>query len=390
MKIRICFLCFMMLGCGLLRSANGTSMPKEEMQHEVAVTLKLVQVFVLDKNGDPVKDLRISDFTVYDNGQPKKITEFERYTLSASPEEVKTITDMLPPSSRDVPSMNRKFFFLFDVTRTKMDGLKVARDAALHFLDTKIQPQDEVGILAFSAHRDMIILQQLTQDHEETKRNIQDFIDVAGRPVWSSFTLWREQALAFRELEEARSTSFRDYDQEANIRSMVVDKDPEMYATMSKNFEYLNQMEDVARNLREIPGFKNIILFSGGFLGHYQSDPFFSRSFDGMAKAFASANSPIHAINTEGTRQFFKPLPRRGDGELKNLSHFSGGKYFRDVKRYEFYNQSIQDMTGNYYVLGYYIDEKADGKYHDIKVEVEGSGLEVIAQSGYYSPKSLR
>jgi hypothetical protein len=40
------------------------------LQYEVSVTLKLVQVFVTDKQGRPVKDLNKSDFEIFDNGLP--------------------------------------------------------------------------------------------------------------------------------------------------------------------------------------------------------------------------------------------------------------------------------------------------------------------------------
>jgi hypothetical protein len=49
--------------------------------------------------------------------------------------------------------------------------------------------------------------------------------------------------------------------------------------------------------------------------------------------------------------------------------------------------EKIQNMTGCFYVVGYYIDEKWDGKYHKIKVNVDRPSLEVHAQKGYFNPK---
>jgi hypothetical protein len=49
--------------------------------------------------------------------------------------------------------------------------------------------------------------------------------------------------------------------------------------------------------------------------------------------------------------------------------------------------EEIQNVTSSYYVLGYYIGEQWDGKYHRIKVNVKRKGYNVRAQSGYFSPK---
>jgi hypothetical protein len=61
----------------------STQEKKEEkaLQHEVPATLKLVQVFVTDKNGNPVVDLIKEDFQIFDKGKIQKITEFERHVL---------------------------------------------------------------------------------------------------------------------------------------------------------------------------------------------------------------------------------------------------------------------------------------------------------------------
>jgi hypothetical protein len=55
------------------------SPPQEALQYEVTVSLKLVQVYVTDKNGQPVADLNKEDFIVLDDGKPVAVTDFERH-----------------------------------------------------------------------------------------------------------------------------------------------------------------------------------------------------------------------------------------------------------------------------------------------------------------------
>ena len=44
-------------------------------------------------------------------------------------------------------------------------------------------------------------------------------------------------------------------------------------------------------------------------------------------------------------------------------------------------------MTGDFYVLGYYVQETWEGKYHKIRVEVARPEARVLVQDGYADPK---
>ena len=92
MKKKI-FLFFLLLALSLqpglheLNSASiQTKKDQEELKHEVVVVLKLVQVYITDKKGNPVTDLEKSDFTLTDNGKPQTVTDFERYIFKPEKE----------------------------------------------------------------------------------------------------------------------------------------------------------------------------------------------------------------------------------------------------------------------------------------------------------------
>jgi hypothetical protein len=118
-------------------------------------------------------------------------------------------------------------------------------------------------------------------------------------------------------------------------------------------------------------------------------DQTFRENFEEMSKELASSNCPVYAVNTEGSRAYFQPFQARGDHSLKLLSEL-WGEYFEDIQKYETITAEIQKTTCNYYVLGYYIDDKWDGKYHQIKVEVKREGCQVQAQGGYFNPKPFK
>ncbi|MGZ4887518.1 MAG: hypothetical protein ACXV5O_07430, partial [Candidatus Aminicenantales bacterium] len=75
------------------------------------------------------------------------------------------------------------------------------------------------------------------------------------------------------------------------------------------------------------------------------------------------------------------------DHSLKDLSAASGGKYFADINEAAAIAQDLQSLTGNFYVLGYYVRESWEGKYHKIRVEVARPGTRVLVQDGYADSK---
>ena len=81
------------------------------------------------------------------------------------------------------------------------------------------------------------------------------------------------------------------------------------------------------------------------------------------------------------------PAHQKGEVTLRRMSHDTGGKFVGNVQNYAQILDTVQKFTGSYYVLGYYVDESYDGRYHNIKVEVSRPRSQVFAQRGYFNPK---
>jgi hypothetical protein len=110
--------------------------------------------------------------------------------------------------------------------------------------------------------------------------------------------------------------------------------------------------------------------------------------YEKMSKELAASNSPVYAVNAVGLAlSHFKDRDMMGNHSLNQLAKLSGGKYFDNIVNYEKTMGEIQNITSAYYVLGYYIDEKWNGKYNKIKVKVKRKGVKVYGQGGYFNPK---
>jgi VWFA-related protein len=378
-----------------ISNSESLQQKKEELalQHEVTVVLKLVQVFVVDENGNPVTDLTIDDFILYDNKELKTITDFEKHLLFRPAEKVdERAKEAERPAPERAPlkssRMNRKFFLILDLQRNSPKGVKASKEAALHFLDTQIQPSDEVGILSFSQITGLDLHQYLTTDHQKVREAIKGLkgeIPGGGGGSGGVSPLHREQAQAEKEAGLG---------QEGGIISQIPQLiqpviDPGWSYAERRSVDFTAEMREMAKALRYIPGYKNIIFFSAGFARSMFRDErtLFFEGFEEMGKELATSSCPVYTINALGETSHFGGREGSGEYSLKLLSEMSGGKYFEDASHYETIAQEIQNITSNYYVLGYYIDEKWDGEFHKIEVQVKREGCKVYAQGGFYNPK---
>jgi VWFA-related protein len=389
---------------------------QKPLQHEVIVTLKLIQVYVTDKNGNPVTDLDQSEFELYDNSKPQKITAFEKHVIPApespAPERIEP---QLP-----LEKMNRKFFLLFDFAFNNIGGITMAKKTALNFIDTQIQPKDEIGIISYSTDKGLVLHEYLTTDHSKIREVINEvgYKEALGRAgrFWEELTTEKDAKIDWMGM--------------AGYAKKAREKVKEISGKPQYQFEvqaFSSALKDFALGLRYIPGYKHIILFSTGapnFLMYQMADQIapeldkvnlsasdglnLRQRYEAMIKELASSNCPVLAVNVEGLSSRFKdldfeesfPPPRadinpmrfldkggKGDSALMEMAKLSGGKYFGDTNDYEKIAQDIQHLTSSYYVLGYYINEKWDGKYQRIEVKVKRAGCNVYYQKGYFNPK---
>ena len=326
------------------------------LQHEVAVTLKLVQVHVTDPQGNPARDLEISDFVLYDNGNLQEITAFEKHLLAPSSEKPKE-AEPVPPRELwnvNLPSapsaLNRKFIFLLDYSNNDLEGIAKSRKVVLEFMDSQVQPTDEVALVSFQIPWRLVVHEDLTLDHENIRTLLQKPLGLPG--VGGG---WGSHAVLGHTITRG-----------------------ELMGSLAPGGGLVNGLKDLAMALRVLPGQKNIILFSRG-IGSDVRDPQFLQ----MCRDLATASCPVFAVHTVTGME---KVRIQAENSLENVATQTGGKYFPDVNYEAEISEDVQAATSNYYVLGYTIASSWDGQFHDIKVEVTKPGYKVYAQRGYFNP----
>lgn len=386
MRIHSILVVFMgMLSVTLLFGQSKKDPTRQRLpQHDAAAIIKLVAVRILDQDGRPVTDLKKEDFILYDNSEKKVITEFEVHTLSEAGMEVRS-SDQAADLAKTVKGMNRRLFILLDIPGSDANGLANAKQAALHFVDTQLRPGDEVGILGFSYMKGFFIQEYLTTDHKKIRKAIEKTKELPPSKGFVSGSELSDNIRVRGGSSEGGSSGESD-SVSAVMGFFGYSGKPKAYTGGTINFQsrdFTPQMFDLAQAFKYIEGNKSLVFFTSRNLGPYATK---------LGKEFANANTPVYTVNTQnwikkGVETIIKEKFIWTDHPLQELALASGGKYFADIEDIETISEDVQMLTGNFYVLGYYINESWDGEYHQIKVEVKRPGLQVLAQHGYFNPK---
>ncbi len=370
-------------------------------RHDAAAVIKLVPVRVLDQDGKPVTGLTKEDFILYDNNLVKTITEFEVHSIGATGSE---LAGQEPPTTgAAVQEANRKFFILLDIQGSDEVGTGNSKKAALHFIETKLNPGDEAAVLYFAPMTGLNMVQYLTSDKDKIKKAIEKaketrpsagFLSgVGGDGIERDAEPERPDKLGvgIREPPQSRpmrgdvSGSAAGAQGESRSASPVSEVSvvavPGLAMMGRTNADFQMSMSELAKAMQYIPGSKNLLFFSGRGVS-----PNIGREFAAASTAVFSVNSKnwiikgIHLLSIK-EKYIWEEHP------LKEFSLASGGQYYADIEKVQAITDSIQVLSGHYYVLGYYIDEKWDGNFHQIKVEVKLPNCRVLAQDGYFNPK---
>ena len=432
---------------------QAVRLPKP-IRHDVDVTLKLVQVFVTDRQGRPVPGLSREDFAVTDAGKPVTITEFERHVSSPSaaataakpapsPDSAATPPPEPPgkPSSKEPkPRLPRKLLLFFDFANNNQRGVRMTQEAALHLIDERIAPGDEIGLISFSLTRGLVVHEFLTADHAKVRRAVVDVgvKGISGRGDDIEQEYWRQategtiKIVPKGELQQVQSEGIKEQPLYHWRRQ----------ETKSQAEHFIEEMTGLARGLRYVPGQKNLILFSSGIAytliygqqaGTPQSntagqgalydagDHVLRTLHEAMLKELGSASVSVFAFDireaamvpslfayddetfisrvrdlfTEyGVHQNNDLILRNdtltGMPSLRRMSAATGGRFYGNIDEFQRNLADLEALTGTFYVLGYPISQVWDGAYHPLKVEVRGKGLEVRTQAGYFNPKPFR
>lgn len=369
----------------------------------VTSELVLIEVYVADRKGRPVRDLTIDEFKLKVDRRNKTISSLEYYEVRAAQAEATE-----PPAEVGAPAreaeaapvrrLPRRFILFFDDATSAPMGMGAARRAAERFIDTGLAPDDQVALATYDNHRKLQVPVDFTTDRDLLRRVLRDGVN--DRMRISDFTSSRIARLD--ELGRLRADVTADsYTQGSRMELLARNYALEDVVVMERVLRSMQMMVDV---LAPWPGYKALVYIGegipdnpGGEYGIAAADLSLGPQIGLLTRSAAASSVTLHSIKSSGLEggataeagfiESGGAAARLGSAEqrtnaLKNLAHGSGGMALTSNDALK----SLTDMEEGsraYYLLGYLPEGPPDGLHHSVTVKVSRAKTDVRYRRGF-------
>ncbi|MBP7415526.1 MAG: VWA domain-containing protein, partial [Pyrinomonadaceae bacterium] len=328
-----------------------------------------VPIAVSSANGMPLRGLTKSNFIIFEDGKRQETVDF---STTAAPFEVA---------------------LLLDTSSSARNDLLLIQRAAQSFI-ANLRPGDRVAVIAFNTGRDSTrafavseILMGLTSDRSMLGAAIDNIKTSNGTPYYDSLIQVVEKVFRDKPKDEFRGR-----------RALVALTD----GVDSSSVEGFPTAREELGQIGIISFFIKVDTreyFESNLLGDCRLSTNFSQAqIRRYYKSFSPKSNMEKAVDFCGLGEFerlaiSKKLYEIADAEMNELARNSGGKVFpvADLSEARSAFKRVADEIGTKYTLGYYpSNEKRDGTYRKIKVEVTGlpKGTTVRSREGYTAPSN--
>jgi VWFA-related protein len=394
----------------------------------------LLDMVVRDKKGRFVLDLKPEEVTVFEDGVQQKITGFRLMDRGALPAPPEGGGATPPDPFRHINLVT----LVFERVGGDPEPRKLAREAALQFLDSELR--DNVYVAVFVFDRRLQLLQSFTND----RKLLREAVEAANSGSFNEFMVKSEAR--DRAIEEAVATQAA-----ADMASAAVGQTPAgqapdtstMGATMmaaqiaavakeillySESIEREQQsaasmasLLALVRGQEKLAGRKTVIYFSQGLIVTSNQDALF-RLMIGRAN---QAHVSFYTVDTTGLNSVDKMLAarkalteaanssmsqttrsggtismeevrsgERGENSIHSntqetlsaLATQTGGQLIANSNDMRPFMSRVSDDIRHYYEVTYApASPKYDGKFREISVKLSRPKVSVQARNGYFA-----
>ena len=379
------------------RAAAGSA-AGQAFRFRAAATRVIVDVLVLDRDGNPVPGLTAADFELFEDGEPQRVAsldvvDWERYELDGAVEAAAPEAGAAEADLEAAPVGNvspRRFVIVFNRRRADPVNLRRAKRGLEEFVDRNMVDGDETMILEFA--NTVRVLQEFWPGKEQTLANVRRIVPgTYESPVGpemdarESFRMLYGLAEALEPVAGRKIVVFLSVDLQtfADPRQVVgeiagdeVDEFPGRRA-----FDETNSLRDAIRQLNHA----NATLYSVDLAGVYGGE---NNILVPSLNAFDVLGNPLPVEPDDN------PLTRMeiaanvpAEGGTASLAVATGGTHFPNQTNFAVALNRIGIQNELYYLLSFSpARSELDGEYRNIEVRVrDRPDLRLIARPGYFA-----
>src|SRR5579859_1711896 len=402
-----------------LGQKKPASIPSQGVLHVISQLVQ-VNVIVDDKHDHPIPSLTRDDFTIFDDGEPQKISVFKMEQSQPAAVPVK-----LPPGifsnmpERQTGASPAVTVILLDGLNTGWADQASARLSVIKYLK-QLQPNDRVAL--YSLGRQLHVLHDFTSDSTALVQALSHFRGRAGSELDASLV---------DDPDNPPDWSNNISQMSGDIPSAAITGAIQAWLNEANNVEaqyYMNQRVEmtvdalvaIAQHLQGVPGRKNLVWVSGGFPllrgldqmmqnGDFSTGSTYGEQVAHAAQALNDVNLAIYPVDARGlmldpnygpeslsvnqvrakgmARVMQPKLPAHLTDNFPTLEEFAkrtGGRAFYNTNDIQGSIRRVIEDTRLTYLLAYYpTNGKWNGEYHKIKVEVDRPALRLQYRDGY-------
>lgn len=412
-----------------IKDESATPKVAEAVRFRVNVKLVLARVVVRDLDGHAVGNLHKEDFQIFDNGKPQVLSDFDVEHVGAQPATTPAATassapNAVQPAVNPVPFPARYVAYLFDDLHLNFADLALAHRAAEHRFEA-LNPTERVAIFTTSGQ----ISLDFTDDHAKLKETLakvlpRPTIETQGPTECPYVSFYQADLIVNKHDPGALQAGINDYIHCANLPqqmwnsagTFVEGKADQVLSIGEHNSRLaIGVLRDVVRRMAVMPGQRNLVLVSPGFLTpamdmDYDDNDVIDRALRSQViissldarglyvdSPFGDASNPGR-VELTIPGQAYSPTPRTildsmsaaaQDDVLSVLAYSTGGNFFHNNNDMEEGFLRVADNPEFYYVLGFTPQNlKMDGKYHILKVTLKTrTKYDLQARRGYFAPR---
>jgi VWFA-related protein len=429
-------------------SAASNDQNQAVFKLRVESNLVVIRAVVRDAQGNDVQNLRKEDFRIFEGGKEQIITQFATETRATG---TTSVAANQTQSSGLQSSPNRFLALYFDDLDMPSDDIQRARAAADRYLAASLGPTDRAAIFTSSGSVHADFTSELKQLHEALLKLRPSSRVGAACPALSDYqaelivkydpNLFSQTAATTSAIPSAsmgrglggsksasQSVASPAIDaialaaaecnlgaQNSNALAHIVYMQSENLLSQTRwQAQYsLAGLSDVVNHIAEMPGQRNIVLISSGFLtsdlspqietivDHALRSQVVISSIDStglsvMSPEFdvrygsVSAPAPIdnpHLMAAKRDLTFNRE--QAALSVLEEMAEDTGGKFFHNDNDINLGLKTVTTLSETSYILAFAPkDLKPDGRFHSLKVTLRDKrgGVTLQARKGYFAP----